>query len=153
MFCHLYPLLIFPLKLAEISTTLEELTRMSHLQISPENSTLIASPNSNLKDEEYFQQLKSRKPKIKRKFKNINELMEITQPIEMLLVDVENNDIDDDFMDDHDQVFDLTQKKALQCPDAMQWEATIQAEMYALNRNKTWTLVPHPQDRNVISCK
>ena len=42
--------------------------------------------------------------------------MEITEPIEMLLVDVDNNDIDDDFMDDHDQVFDLTPKKALQGP-------------------------------------
>ena len=74
---------------------------MSHLQISPENSTLIASPNSNLKDEEYFQQLKSRKPKIKRKFKNINELTEITKPIEMLLVDLDNNDINYQIVDDH----------------------------------------------------
>ena len=39
--------------------------------------------------------------------------MEIIEPIEMLLVDVHNNDMDEDFMDDHDQVFDLTPKKAL----------------------------------------
>ena len=102
--------------------------------------------HSNLKNEEYFQNLIPRKPRSKRKFKNINELMEITEPIEMLLVDVHNNDMDDDFMDDHDQVFDLTPKKALHGPDATQWEAAMQAKMDALNQNKTWTLVPHPKD-------
>ena len=79
--------------------------------------------------------------------------MEITKPIEMLLVDVNSYDIDDEFMDDHDQVFDFTLEKALYGRDATQWEATMQDEMGALNRNTTWTLVPCPQDRHVISCK
>ena len=34
--------------------------------------------------------------------------MEIIEQIEMLLVDVDNNGIDYDFIDDHAQVFDLT---------------------------------------------
>ena len=61
----------------------------------------------------------------------------------MLLVDVYYNDMDEDFMDDHDQVFDLTPEKALHGPDAMQWEAAMQAEMDALCQNK---LVPCPKD-------
>ena len=48
----------------------------------------------------------------------------ISEPMEMLLVYVNNNDIDYDFMDDHDQVFDLTPEKALYGPDT-QWEATM----------------------------
>ena len=74
--------------------------------------------------------------------------MEITDPIEMLLVDVNNND-----MDDHDKVFDLIPEKALHDPDATQSEATMQAKMDALSQNKTWTLVPRSKDRNNISCK
>ena len=148
------------------STPTHVLSSSSSLEFSPKDGDNFDDPggtnkevsydnfsHSNLKNEEYFQTLIPRKPRSKRKFKNINELMEITEPIEMLSVDVHNNDIDEDFMDDHDQVFDLTPKKALHGPDATQWEAAMQAEMDALCRNKTWTLVPRPKDRNVISCK
>ena len=61
----------------------------SHTPFS-KNTNISASPNSHLNgEEEYFQQLVPRKRKIKRKCKNINELMEMTKP--MLLVDVEKN--------------------------------------------------------------
>ena len=149
-----------------LSTPTHVLSSSSSLEFSPKDGDNFDDPggtnkevsydnfsHSNLKNEEYFQTLIPRKPRSKRKFKNINELMEITEPIEMLSVDVHNNDMDEDFMDDHDQVFDLTPKKALHGPDATQWEAAMQAEMDALCRNKTWTLVPRPKDRNVISCK
>ena len=78
--------------------------------------------------------------------------MEITKLIEMLLVDVDNNDIHDNFMDDC-SCFWLKSEKALHGLDATEWEAVIQAQMDASNRNKTWTIVPRPKDRNVISCK
>ena len=109
MFCHLHPLLIFPPKVGDNFDD----PGGTNKKVSHDNFS-----HSNLKNEEYFQNLIPRKPRSKRKFKNINELMEITEPIEMLLVDVHNNDMDDDFMDDHDQVFDLTPEKALHGPDA-----------------------------------
>ena len=48
------------------------------------------------------------------------------------IVDVNNNDIDDDFMGDPAQVFDLTLEKARHVLDATQWEAAMQAEMAPL---------------------
>ncbi|GAB2288443.1 hypothetical protein Dimus_037998 [Dionaea muscipula] len=44
----------------------------------------------------------------------------------------------------------LGYKLALQCPT---WKAAMQDEMNALTSQNTWTLVPLPPDKNVVSCK
>ncbi|GAB2267282.1 hypothetical protein Dimus_038662 [Dionaea muscipula] len=41
-------------------------------------------------------------------------------------------------------------KSALQCP---QWQLAMQTEMDALISQNTWTLVPLPPDKNIVSCK
>ena len=46
-----------------------------------------------------------------------------------------------------------TFKRALNSPDASLWMTTMQEEMKALHRNKTWELVPLPQGQKTISNK
>ena len=49
--------------------------------------------------------------------------MEMIGPIEMILADVDNNNIDYEIMDDHTQNFDSTPKNL----DATRWKAVMQA--------------------------
>ena len=44
-------------------------------------------------------------------------------------------------------------KDALQNPERLQWQTTMQAEIDALEKNGTWSLVPRPNGKNIISYK
>ena len=106
---------------------------LEFMTIFPMSLNIRTSTNSNPKDEEeYFQHLIPTKPKIKREFKNINKLMEMTKQMETLLVDVDNNDNmklwNYEIMEDHAQFLDLTPTKGLHIPNATEWEVAMQTK-------------------------
>ena len=46
-----------------------------------------------------------------------------------------------------------TYKKAMKSPDYVKWKEAMHVEYDALMKNKTWTLVPTPQNTSIITCK
>ena len=44
-------------------------------------------------------------------------------------------------------------KEAMKSEDAVEWKAAIEEEVNSLLANQTWTLVKHPEGRNIIGCK
>ena len=46
-----------------------------------------------------------------------------------------------------------TFNQALNSTDVQHWEAAMKVEMDALNRNKTWDVVPVPSNRNIVGSK
>ena len=47
----------------------------------------------------------------------------------------------------------ITVREALCGTDGPKWSATMEEEMEALLKNKTWSLVDPPPDRQIVSCK
>ena len=43
--------------------------------------------------------------------------------------------------------------EAMKSEDAVEWKAAIEEEVNSLLANQTWTLVKHPEGRNIIGCK
>jgi hypothetical protein len=56
--------------------------------------------------------------------------------------------------DPHDEVEPATIHDAMEHPTrGNQWEQAIRAEYDSLMKNNTWVLVPHPENRRVVTCK
>ena len=94
-------------------------------------------------------------PMKKKKYRSLNEIYEITDPMEALMVDL---DEENEYTQNHEPQapFDNIHpsvRDALQSPERLQWQVAMQAEIDALEKNGTWSLVPRPNGKNIISCK
>ena len=143
--------------------TRKSVTNKSHVNLSHPHIgfTPEASPNVNifssplhtyLTNEDFDDQPQP----IKQKFRNIYEIMEATRPFKALMADFGPEPIDEIEDNEGDiplEDINLTPKAALNGPESEMWKSAMQTEMEALMRNGTWTLVPRPKNRNVISSK
>mgnify|MGYP000385546506 FL=1 len=90
------------------------------------------------------------------RFRSIREIMDATRPFEALMADLgpeSTNILEDDEDDSPLEDITLTPKVALNGPESDMWKVAMQTEMDALTRNGTWTLVPRPNNRNIVSSK
>jgi Reverse transcriptase (RNA-dependent DNA polymerase)/gag-polypeptide of LTR copia-type/Pol polyprotein, beta-barrel domain/GAG-pre-integrase domain/Integrase core domain/Domain of unknown function (DUF4219)/Zinc knuckle len=46
-----------------------------------------------------------------------------------------------------------TFEEAIKCEDAEKWQAAMKDEICSIEKNKTWKLVPPPEDRKPVGCK
>mgnify|MGYP002775250692 FL=1 len=99
------------------------------------------------------------KTKPKHKYRSLKEIMDDTDPLEALMVDVGDEEYSNSSpLEEEDEMIlgesiSLTSSEALDGPFKNKWHQAMTEEVASLLKNGTWELVPRPKNRKVISSK
>ena len=99
------------------------------------------------------------KTKPKQKYRSLKEIMDDTDPLEALMVDVGDEEYSNSSpLEEEDEMIlgesiSLTSSEALDGPFKNKWHQAMTEEVSSLLKNGTWELVPRPKNRKVISSK
>ena len=97
--------------------------------------------------------------KPKQKYRSLKEIMDDTDPLEALMVDLGDEEYSNSspFEEEDEMILgesiSPTSSEALDGPFKNEWYQAMTEEVSSLLRNGTWELVPRPKNRKIISSK